>query len=1110
MPKSFKNYKRIITTSAFFGCCVFSFLLFKKEIPNSSASLACPLADSDDGNVDGTITISGSETFSAVAGDGTIDCSGLAVVVENGGSLALEPYEDGDTDYEDDDIGVTLMADSLTVEAGGRVHSDGLGYAGGVFVSYESGYGPGGGYGNSGKGSSGGGGAYGGDGGDSSGLYTRPGGNQYGKPADPLLLGSGGGVGRSGGNVPSGGAGGGAFSIVLSGDLVLEGEISADGLAGTQTSDTLYGSGGGSGGSIWLSIGGQLSGGGDISANGGSGGKANAGNGGGGRVLVEYGTSAYTGVYEASPGLVGTTGENGSVVVVDSTSATMYIRDTQRWIPDSVNSFENWFPEVQNIEISDNSSLKLQISNTAADSGSYGWEFDIQNLIVAAGSSISGEGLGYQGGIFTTHENGYGPGGGQGISGSTSYGAGGGHGGAGSSSSSRVGGSAYGDNQEPVTPGSGGGVGRYSSSVPSGGPGGGAVKITTREDATIDGDINFDGVMGELTIIVGRASGSGAGGSVWLNVYGTLSGSGNITARGADAVDAGAGGGGGGRIAIYVAHDDFSSGTYAYGGGVVSYAVPGAGTFYQYGLPYFSGVAQYYADGVTPIATAASLNETSVVLEVSMNHGSASETLTPEVEIREVGDDFTNTATHTGDPFVYADSVVGGQVAVTGLSDLASYHWQVRFCDSNSNCTSWQSYGANLESEADFTVILNAEPNIPSNLGPASYVDGSYGTDSTPALSFTLSDPDVVDDLQYQIQIDDTSDFSSVLVDYTSEALSQGPQSFVVGQAEGGGSYTIGSSGQTLVDAAYYWRVRAIDPSLEISPYATANSGDIAYIIDSTGPEIVGAVTGDVSKSHIVMSWTTDELSTAKVWWGKASGGYTNSTIISTLSLNHQADLSNLSTDTKYNIMIVNYDAQNNAGTEYLTSYTTNESTSQDKDDKDRNNNDSENTVSSNISDDTDVTFTRIQSFDYENSFKSDPNESDDQGGDKALDESMQIVVDEPLYDLVVYVKDRKGNLVPDALVTIKELNISVNADNNGKAVFPNVPKSVYTVSAKTPLGDVMGIVDRASFGSESEVYFELTSDRGFFSNRVVQAGALTALFLVLVLILKTVLTKKI
>ena len=128
----------------------------------------------------------------------------------------------------------------------------------------------------------------------------------------------------------------------------------------------------------------------------------------------------------------------------------------------------------------------------------------------------------------------------------------------------------------------------------------------------------------------------------------------------------------------------------------------------------------------------------------------------------------------------------------------------------------------------------NTSPSDPSSLG--GHVLGAGTQDTTPTLTFTLSDPDVSDTVKYQIQIDDSSDFSSAIVDYTSALASQGSTSFTVGQSAGSGTYTTGSSGQTLSDGSYYWRVKAIDDDSAESSYSTANPGSIAFKVDTTAP----------------------------------------------------------------------------------------------------------------------------------------------------------------------------------------------------------------------------------------------------------------------------------
>lgn len=139
----------------------------------------------------------------------------------------------------------------------------------------------------------------------------------------------------------------------------------------------------------------------------------------------------------------------------------------------------------------------------------------------------------------------------------------------------------------------------------------------------------------------------------------------------------------------------------------------------------------------------------------------------------------------------------------------------------------------------DTMYIHPASPYVPTSLG--GHVAGNHTLDTTPTLTFTLDDPSESDQVKYRIQIDDTADFSSPVVDYTSGLGSQGSAIFTVGQAVGSGTYTIGAGDQTLPNASYYWRVKAIDNNNEESEYATANSGAVAFIVDTTTWPMAGA-----------------------------------------------------------------------------------------------------------------------------------------------------------------------------------------------------------------------------------------------------------------------------
>ena len=196
-------------------------------------------------------------------------------------------------------LNLTALGDA-TVAAGGAISADGAGYG--------SGAGPGaGGTGNCGSRTVGGGAGHGGFGGTTA--CGIPGGPSYGSLLQPVTPGSGGGS--------PGGAGGGTVRMSVAGTLRVDGQLTANGWAGT--SGNYDAGGGGAGGSLWLTVG-TLSGAGSISANGGQGGhnfgvgtQYTAGGGGGGRIAVEYGTNTLTGPISATGGIGDVRGGAGTV-----------------------------------------------------------------------------------------------------------------------------------------------------------------------------------------------------------------------------------------------------------------------------------------------------------------------------------------------------------------------------------------------------------------------------------------------------------------------------------------------------------------------------------------------------------------------------------------------------------------------------------------------------------------------------------------------------------------------------------------------------------------------------------------------------------------------------
>ncbi len=152
--------------------------------------------------------------------------------------------------------------------------------------------------------------------------------------------------------------------------------------------------------------------------------------------------------------------------------------------------------------------------------------------------------------------------------------------------------------------------------------------------------------------------------------------------------------------------------------------------------------------------------------------------------------------------------------------------------------------------------FVNTAPNASSSLGPANKINGSWSTSTQPLLSFTQSDPNASDTVQFRIQISTSSSFASQTVDYTSALLSQGSTSFTVGQASSSGTYTVGTSSQTLSDSQYYWRVMSTDNSGATSSYTTANSGAVAFGIDTISPTgtIASSTYGTITSSSIIIN----------------------------------------------------------------------------------------------------------------------------------------------------------------------------------------------------------------------------------------------------------------
>ena len=226
------------------------------------------------------------------------------VYVGNNTSLILRPFISNNSN-NNDDFGIHLQLNELTVASGGTVTANGLGYAAGNGPGSPAPR-PNGNVGAVGA-------AHGGYGGRSAGHNTN--GTPYGNPYQPTAPGSGGGNGDG-----AGGTGGGVFQITAN-TLTVDGLMTANGNAGSAAS--LDGAGGGAGGAIWLQTN-TLAGSGTIQANGGNGGNTccdDGGGGAGGRIAVEATNNSFSGAYRARGAFGYQYGGPGTIYLSDGVTA---------------------------------------------------------------------------------------------------------------------------------------------------------------------------------------------------------------------------------------------------------------------------------------------------------------------------------------------------------------------------------------------------------------------------------------------------------------------------------------------------------------------------------------------------------------------------------------------------------------------------------------------------------------------------------------------------------------------------------------------------------------------------------------------------------------------
>ena len=233
--------------------------------------------------------------------------------------------------------------------------------------------------------------------------------------------------------------------------------------------------------------------------------------------------------------------------------------------------------------------------------------------------------------------------------------------------------------------------------------------------------------------------------------------------------------------------------------------LPDAGA-YEFLLPSSpSSLAQYKSDGTTTISSGAFTGESTVTLKFSMSSTNTSDSLTPQLEVRENGTAFTNAVTNSGSAVTYSGSAVTGTVTVTGLTSGTTYHWQARI-NNSAGAGSWVSMGGN----PDFQVDTSAPsiPGAPSTTTPTAITKPVWTwTASTDSGGSGLANP------AYTLQWSTDSSFGSGVNTTTVNT----------------NSFTHSTA---LTDGTWYFRVKATDAVNNSSSYSTSGT----VVIDTAGP----------------------------------------------------------------------------------------------------------------------------------------------------------------------------------------------------------------------------------------------------------------------------------
>ena len=212
---------------------------------------------------------------------------------------------------------------------------------------------------------------------------------------------------------------------------------------------------------------------------------------------------------------------------------------------------------------------------------------------------------------------------------------------------------------------------------------------------------------------------------------------------------------------------------------------------------------QFRANGTTAIGVGAITPESTVVFKAIVNDPNPFDSVRLEVELTSLA---SGPVTYTSG-FVASGTTVA--VPVTALVDNDGYHWRARTCDFTTRCSTWFSFGGNVDPAADFSV--NWKPENPAigtlnqvgSGGPIAVGGGTGGTrNSNVTVTFTagVTDPD-------------PSDLISIEVEYKRVGTAFDSTTTRGSGVASGGTATLAVSIPVplLLNDTYHWRARVCD-----------------------------------------------------------------------------------------------------------------------------------------------------------------------------------------------------------------------------------------------------------------------------------------------------------